>query len=172
MARPEKVASVEEIRDKMSRAKSVILTDYRGLTFEQISELRTKLRPLNVEYKVFKNTLTKIAAKELNLDALDPYLEGPTAMAFSYDDPVAPAKTLADFAKATKLLEMKGGVVEGSVVDGEKVKGLASIPPRDILLAMFMGGLRSPLYGLAGSLNQITAGLARVLNQVAQQKGA
>jgi large subunit ribosomal protein L10 len=172
MARPEKIASVDEIRDKMSRAKSVILTDYRGLTFEQISELRTKLRPLNVEYKVFKNTLTKIAAKELNLDALDPYLEGPTAMAFSYDDPVAPAKTLSDFAKATKLLEMKGGVVEGSVVDGDKVKSLASIPPRDVLLAMFMGGLRSPLYGLAGSLNQITAGLARVLSQVAQQKGA
>ncbi|MBI4733659.1 MAG: 50S ribosomal protein L10, partial [Rubrobacteridae bacterium] len=115
MARPEKVASVEEIKDKMSRAKSVILTDYRGLSFEQISELRNKLRPLNVEYKVFKNTLAKIAIKELNLEELDQHFVGPTAMAISYDDPVAPAKPLADFAKATKLLELKAGVVEGSV---------------------------------------------------------
>jgi large subunit ribosomal protein L10 len=172
MARPDKETSVSEIKDKLSRAKSVILTDYRGLSFEQITELRSKLRPLNVEYKVFKNTLAKRATKELDLEDLDQYLNGPTAMAISYDDPVASAKPLSDFAKATKMLEMKGGVVEGSIVDSERVKSLASIPSREVLLAMFMGGLRSPLYGLAGSLNQITAGLARVLSQVAQQKGA
>lgn len=172
MARPDKEASVDEIKDKLSRAKSVILTDYRGLSFEQISELRSKLRSLNVEYKVFKNTLSRIATKELNLEELDQYLVGPTAMAISYEDPVASAKPLSDFAKATKVLEMKGGVVEGSVVDSDRVKSLASIPQREVLLAMFMGGLRSPLYGLAGSLNQITAGLARALSQVAQQKSA
>lgn len=172
MARPEKEASVAEIKDKLEKAKSVILTDYRGLTFEQISDLRNKLRAQGVEYKVFKNTLAKIAARELELSDLDPYLVGPTAMALSYDDPIASAKILRDFAKTSKLLELKGGVVEGAVIDGEKVKTLADIPPKEVLLAMFMGGLRSPLYGLAGSLNQITAGLARALSQVAAQKGA
>ncbi len=170
MARPEKEATVQEIKEKFERAKSVILTDYRGLSFEQISELRTKLRALGVEYKVFKNTLAKIAVKELDLEALDPYLVGPTAMALSYEDPIASAKTLADFAKVTKILQLKGGVVEGAVVDAKKVESLATIPPKEILLAMFMGSLRSPLYGLAQSLGQITAGLARALNQVAQQK--
>ncbi len=172
MARPEKEAAVEEIKEKIGKAKSVILTDYRGLNFEQISDLRNKLRAQGVEYKVFKNTLAKLATKDLDLTELDSYLVGPTAMVISYEDAVAPAKTLVDFARITKLLELKGGVVEGAVVDGESVRTLATIPPKDVLLAMFMGGLRSPLYGLAGSLNQITAGLARVLNQVAQQKGA
>lgn len=172
MARPEKEASVEEIKDKIGKAKSVILTDYRGLNFEQISDLRNKLRAQGVEYKVFKNTLAKIATKELDLTDLDPYLVGPTAMAISYEDPIVPAKTLVDFARTAKLLELKGGVVEGAVVGADSVKSLATIPPKETLIAMFMGGLKSPLYGLAGSLNQITAGLARVLNQVAQQKGA
>ncbi|MCL6471745.1 MAG: 50S ribosomal protein L10 [Firmicutes bacterium] len=172
MARPEKEATVREIKEKIEKAKSVILTDYRGLSFEQISELRTKLRAQGVEYKVFKNTLAKIAAKELNLSDLDSYLVGPTAMALSYEDPVAPAKTLVDFAKVSKILQLKGGVVEGKVVDGKQVESMATIPPRDVLLAMFIGGLKSPLYGLAASLNQITAGLARVLSQVAQQKSA
>ncbi len=170
MARPEKEATVQEIKEKFERAKSVILTDYRGLSFEQISELRTKLRAQGVEYKIFKNTLAKIAVKELDLEALDPYLVGPTAMALSYEDPVAPAKTLADFARSTKILQLKGGVVEGQVIDAVRVESMATIPPKEILLAMFMGGLRSPLYGLASSLNQITAGLAIALNQVAQQK--
>lgn len=172
MARPEKEASVSEIKDKLQKAKSVILTDYRGLTFEQISDLRNKLRAQGVEYKIFKNTLARIAARELDLSELDSYLVGPTAMAISYEDPLAPAKTLVDFARVSKILQLKGGVVEGSVVDEERVKDLATIPPREVLLAMFMGGLKSPLYGLAGSLNQITAGLARALSQVAQQKSA
>ncbi|NCO65797.1 MAG: 50S ribosomal protein L10 [Candidatus Aquicultor secundus] len=172
MARPEKEATVEEIKEKMGKAKSVILTDYRGLNFEQISDLRNKLRAQGVEYKVFKNTLAKLATKELDLTELDPYLVGPTAMVISYEDATAPAKTLVDFARVTKLLELKGGFVEGAVIGGDSVRSLATIPPKEILIAMFMGGLKSPLYGLARSLNQITAGLARVLNQVAQQKGA
>lgn len=170
MARPEKEAIVEEIKDKVGRAKSIILTDYRGLDFEKISGLRQKLRAEGVEYKVFKNTLARIAARELDLADLEPYLVGPTAMAISYEDPIIPAKVLVDFGKTAKQFELKGGVVEGIVVDAEKVKGLASIPAREVLLAMFMGGLRSPLYGLAGSLNGITRGLAVALNQVAQQK--
>jgi len=172
MARPEKEAVVQEIKEKLQSAKSVILTDYRGLNFEQLTELRKKLREQSVEYKVFKNTLARIAAKELDLNDLEPYLVGPTAMALSFDDPIAPAKTLADFGKQTKLLELKGGIVEGVVVGGDKVKALATMPPREVLLAMFMGGLKSPLYGLAGSLNGIVRGLAVALNQVAQQKGA
>ncbi|HZD60535.1 MAG TPA: 50S ribosomal protein L10, partial [Anaerolineae bacterium] len=102
MARPEKEAVVQEIRDKLQSAKSVILTDYRGLNFEQLTELRKKLRDQSVEYKIFKNTLARIAAKDSDLSELEAYLVGPTAMAISYEDPVAPAKILLDFAKATK----------------------------------------------------------------------
>ncbi|HEY3375287.1 MAG TPA: 50S ribosomal protein L10 [Candidatus Aquicultor sp.] len=170
MARPEKEASVQEIKEKIEKATSVILTDYRGLNFQQISDLRNKLRAQGIEYKVFKNTLARIAVRELDLSDLDAYLVGPTAMAISYDDPVAPAKTLSDFARTAKLLELKGGVVEGKIVNMEQVQSLATIPSREVLLAMFMGALKSPLYGLAGSLNQITAGLARALSQVAAQK--
>lgn len=172
MARPEKEAVVQEIKEKLQSAKSVILTDYRGLNFEQLTELRKKLRDQSVEYKVFKNTLARIAAKELELTELENYLVGPTAMAISYEDPIAPAKTLVDFAKAAKLLELKGGVVEGIVVNAERAKALADMPPKETLLAMFMGGLKSPLYGLAGSLNGIVRGLAVALGQVAEQKSA
>lgn len=172
MARPEKEAVVQEIKEKLQKAKSVILTDYRGLDFDQISELRNNLRAQSVEYKIFKNTLARIAVRELELTELEPYLVGPTAMALSYEDPIAPAKTLVDFAKKSKLLELKGAVVEGAVVNADKVKAMADLPSRDVLLAMFMGGLQSPLYGLAGSLNGIVRGLAVALNQVAQQKSA
>ncbi|MDP2211833.1 MAG: 50S ribosomal protein L10 [Candidatus Aquicultor sp.] len=172
MARPEKEAVVQEIKEKLRSAKSVILTDYRGLNFEQISELRKSLRQQSVEYKIYKNTLARIAVRELELTELEPYLIGPTAMALSFDDPVAPAKTLVDFAKKSKILELKGAMVEGAVIGPERVKVLAELPSRDTLIAMFMGGLQSPLYGLAGSLNAITRGLAVALNQVAQQKSA
>ncbi|MBE0447950.1 MAG: 50S ribosomal protein L10 [Actinobacteria bacterium] len=172
MARPEKEAVVQEIKEKLQSAKSVILTDYRGLNFEQLTELRKKLRDQSVEYKIFKNTLARIAAKELDLIELEPYLVGPTAMALSYEDPVAPAKTLVDFARTVKLLGLKGGVIEGMVIGAERAKALADIPPRETLLGMLIGNLRSPLYGLAGSLNGIVRGLAIALNQVAQQKSA
>lgn len=172
MARPEKEAVVQEIKEKLGSAKSVILTDYRGLNFEQLTELRKALRDKSIEYKVFKNTLARIAVRELDLNDLEPYLVGPTAIALSYEDPVIPAKILVDFAKKAKLLELKGGIVEGVVVGTDRVRALADMPSREVLLAMFMGGLRSPLYGLAGSLNGIVRGLAVALNQVAQQKSA
>ncbi|MDI6716015.1 MAG: 50S ribosomal protein L10 [Actinomycetota bacterium] len=172
MARPEKEAIVSEIREKLKSAKSVVLTDYRGINFEQMTELRQKLRAQGVEYKVFKNTLAKIAARELGLTDLEPYLTGPTAMALSYEDPVASAKILIDFAKTLKTLELKGGLVEGMVVGADKIKDLANIPPRDVLLGMIAGGLKSPLYGLATSLSGIIRGLAVALSQVAEKKSA
>ncbi|RJQ55319.1 MAG: 50S ribosomal protein L10 [Actinobacteria bacterium] len=170
MATPEKEEAVREIRDKLSQAKVAVLTEFRGLNVHDLAELRAKLRAAGVEYKVVKNTLTKRAVDELGLEELDPYLEGPTAIAFGYDDEIAPAKVLADFAKAHADLRMKAGMLQGSVLDAERVRALAKIPPREQLVAQLLGTLQSPVAGLARVLNGPAAGLARVLNQVAQQK--
>ncbi|HBN95155.1 MAG TPA: 50S ribosomal protein L10, partial [Firmicutes bacterium] len=126
MARPEKVAMVEEIQERLSRMQGAVLTDYRGLNAGEMTALRKELREAGVEYKVFKNTLTILAAQEANLDGLAPLLTGPTAFAFGYDDPVAPAKIISEFAKKNKALEIKGGVVEGQIVGPEGVANLAN----------------------------------------------
>ena len=117
MARPEKVAVVNEVYEKLTKAQSVVLVDFRGLTVQEATELRKKLREAGVELKVTKNTLTRLAAEKADLKDLHAYLEGPTALAFGYEDPVSPAKILSDFAKDHKKLELKGGVLEGRVID-------------------------------------------------------
>ena len=144
-----KVKAVEEIRDKFGRCRAAILTDFRGLSVAEVTELRRKLKEQGIEFKVVKNTLTKIAIKDFDFD-LDEYLEGPTAIAFSYEDPVAPAKILTDFAKTYKQLEIKAGVVEGKVADKNLIGELAKMPPKEQLLANVVGALQSPLYGIVG----------------------
>ena len=130
-----KVKAVEEIKDKFSRSRTAILTDYRGLNVAEITELRRKLKEEDVEYKVVKNTLTSIAIKDFDFN-LDEFLEGPTAIAFSYEDPVAPAKVLVDFAKTHKQLEIKAGVVEGKVTSKDVIDELAKLPPKEQLWPM------------------------------------
>ncbi len=149
-----KKAQVEELAQKLKEAKSVVLTDYRGLTVEQDTLLRKALREANVDYKVIKNSIINFAAKDSNLEGLGKYLEGPTAIAIS-NDPVAPSKILAKYAKDYEKLEIKGGMVEGNIIDVDGVKELASTPSREELLAKFIGSLQSPLYGLAAALNAI-----------------
>lgn len=150
----QKKAQVEELAQKLKEAKSVILTDYRGLTVEQDTILRKALREANVDYKVMKNSIINFAAKDSNLEGLSKYLEGPTAIAIS-SDPVAPSKVLVKYAKEYEKLEIKAGVVEGNIVDLNAIKELASTPSREELLAKFIGSLQSPLYGLAAALNAI-----------------
>lgn len=150
----QKKAQVDELVQKLKAAKSVVLTDYRGLTVEQDTILRKALRDANVEYKVIKNSIINFAAKDSNLEGLGKYLEGPTAIAIS-SDPIAPSKVLAKYAKDYEKLEIKGGMVEGNVIDVNGVKDLASTPSREELLAKFIGSLQSPLYGLAAALNAI-----------------
>jgi large subunit ribosomal protein L10 len=151
----QKKAQVSELAQKLKNAKAIVLTDYRGLTVEQDTNLRKALRTANVEYRVIKNSVISFAAKDSDLGELEKYLQGPTGIAISETDPVAPSKVLAKYAKDFEKLGIKGGVVEGNIIDENGVKELASTPSREELLAKFIGSLQSPLYGLAAAINAI-----------------
>nr|WP_096181027.1 50S ribosomal protein L10 [Effusibacillus lacus] len=153
--REEKAQLVQEISQKLRDSKSTIVTDYRGLTVAEVTELRKKLREAGIEYKVLKNTMTRRATAEVGLSELDQHLTGPTAIAFSYDDVVAPAKILNDFAKTHKALELKAGVVEGRVVGLEEVKALAELPSREGLLSMLLSVLQAPMRNFAYAVKQV-----------------
>ncbi len=163
---------VEEIKGRFQNMQAAVLTDYRGLNVAEVTELRSKLRDAGVEFKVLKNTLTQIAANEVGLEGLDPYLEGPTAIAFGVNDPVAPAKILSEFAKTHKALEIKAGILENKVIDFEGVKALADLPSREVLLAKILGGMQSPMYGFAGSLQGLLRNFVYVLEAVREKKAA
>jgi len=163
---------VAEIRDRLQKVQGAVLTDYRGLNVAEATELRNKLREVGVEFKVLKNTLVRIAARDIGLEGLDPYLEGPTAIAFGNDDPVAPAKILAEFAKAHKALEIKGGILANKVIDMEGVKALADLPPREVLLAKVLGAMQSPMYGFAGAMQGLLRNFVYALNAIREKKEA
>lgn len=168
----EKLQTVAEIKEKLSAAKGAVLTNYRGLTVAQDTKLRRKLREAGVEYRVFKNTMTRIAAQEAGIEGLDSYLEGPTAIAMSTTDPVAPAKIISDFIKENKLqaLEVKAGLVEGKVIDGAGVKALSSLPPKEVLVARVLAGMQSPIAGLVNVLSGNLRNLVYALEAVRKQK--
>jgi len=168
----DKQAIVKDLANKLSSAASAILTDYRGLNVQDITELRRKLREAGVEYRVAKNTLTILAAREAGLDDLEEYLAGPTAIAFSYDDPAVPAKELNEFAKANQNLEIKGAVVEGKVVGQDVVKRLADLPSREQLLAQVAGAFTAPLAGLVNVLVAPMRGFATAVDAIRQQREA
>lgn len=150
-----KKAIVEEIADKFSRSTSAILYDYRGLTVEEVTELRKQFREAGIDYKVYKNTLVKRALEQAGVKGLTELMEGPNAIAFSYDDPITPAKIGSEFAKTHKELELKAGIVEGEFFDETKVKELAAIPTREVLIAKLLGSLKAPVSNFAYLLQAI-----------------
>ncbi len=152
---------VAELTEKLNAAQSGVLVDYRGLTVEQDTKLRNQLREAGVEYKVIKNTMLRFAAKNAGLDGLEAILENPTSLAISADDPIAPASVLAKFAKENDALEIKGGFLEGKVVDLATIERLGSIPSKDTLIAQTVGGL-----------NSIITSFAIVIDQIAKKKAA
>ncbi|TCL54302.1 LSU ribosomal protein L10P [Hydrogenispora ethanolica] len=170
MARPEKEAAVSEIQEKLQKSKAVVLADYRGLNVQEVTELRKKLREAGVEYKVAKNTLTSRAAKSVSIEGLDSYLSGPTALAFGYNDPVTPAKILSNFAKDHKHLELKGGILEGKVIDFNAVKALADLPSREALLGQVAGLMQAPLRGMATVLSGPIRNLVYAVEAIRKQK--
>lgn len=172
MHRKQKEAFVAEVADLFADAQAMYVSDYRGLTVAEISELRGKLRENGASMRVLKNTLTRRAAETAGQQALLGLLSGPTAVTFCQEDPVAPAKVLADFAKVHKDLEVRGGVLQGKTIDAAAVKALASLPPHDVLVAQLVGTMAAPLTGLLTVLNGTVSGLVRVLQQVADQKVA
>ncbi len=167
-----KTEAVAALAKSIGEAKSVIVADYRGLTVAQVSELRTKAREASVYYKVAKNRLVKLALKECGLDPLDDVLQGPSAFAMGMEDPVSPAKVLAEFSKENEALEIKGGFLGAEILSVEDVKKLASMPSRDELLSRMMGSLQSPVTKFAIALNQSVAKIAYALKAVADQKPA
>ena len=169
MGREEKGTSIAELRGKLSDARGAVLTDFRGLSVAEITELRTLLRKNAVEYKVVKNTLAKLAVKDTGLAGLSAYLDGPTAIAISRTDPVAASKAVITWAKGRQF-SIKGGIVEGRVVGAGEIADLAALPPRAILLARMAGVFNAPLQGLVQVLSAPLRGLASVLDQVRQQR--
>ena len=161
---------VEEIRDRFQRTQGAVITDYRGLNVTEVTELRAKLREAGIEFKVLKNTLIQIAAKDVGLEGLDPVLEGPTAIAFGFEDPVSPAKIISDFSKQHKALEIKAGILENRVLDASGVKALADLPPKEELLAKLVGSMQSPMYGFAGTLQGLLRNFVYALDAVREQK--
>ena len=150
-----KEAKVAEIKEKLEKSQSVILASYQGLTVEEDTQLRKNLREAGVEYKVYKNTLVTLAAKELGLEAISEYLEGPVSIAFGYEDATAPARVLHTFAKDHKKLELKAGMVEGTLYNKEEVEKLATIPSKEVLIAKLLGSFKAPLSNVAYLLNAI-----------------
>lgn len=151
---------IDEIAEQIKDAKSVVLVDYRGLTVEEDTRLRRALREANVSYKVYKNTMMNFAFQGTECEGLCGLLEGPTAMAVSAEDATAPARVLAKFAKEAAALELKGGVVEGTVYDVDGIKAISKVPSREELLSKLLGSLQSPI-----------TNFARVIKQIAEQGG-
>lgn len=140
---------VSTIADQFKRSKSTILVDYRGLNVSEVTELRKQLRDAGIEFKVYKNTMTRRAVEEAEMTGLNEQLVGPTAIAFSYDEVVAPAKIISDFAKKHEALEIKAGIVEGQVASVEEIKAIADLPSREGLLSMLLSVLQAPMRNFA-----------------------
>ncbi len=172
---PQKHAVVEEIKGWLTNAKGVVLTGYRGLNVATDTELRRELRAAGVTYKVVKNTMLRIAAKEAGIEGFDSHLEGTTAIAFSTEDAVAPAKILCGFMKKNKLedagiLTVKVGMVEGKVIDEKEVKALASLPSREELIAKLLGSMNAPIANTVGVLSAVIRNAVYVIDAVRQKK--
>ncbi|MDL2317574.1 50S ribosomal protein L10 [Eubacteriales bacterium OttesenSCG-928-A19] len=163
---------VGEIKDRFERAGSVVLVDYRGINVADDTALRKQFREAGVEYVVLKNTLVKRALEELNIEGMSDLLEGPSAFAFGYEDPVAPAKVIKDFIGKTKTehLKVKGGLVDGNAIDVKGVNALADLPPKEVLIAKIMGSLNAPATNLVGVLSATLRSLVYAIEAVRKQK--
>jgi large subunit ribosomal protein L10 len=170
MPTEEKIKFVQELEQKIKENSDFIVTDYRGLTVEQITDLRNKLREKGVYYQVVKNNLVKIALKNNNIEGLDEYFFGPSAVAFAKDDPVSPSKILSDFAKKQKALKIKGGYSDGKVITDNDITELAKLPSKEVLIGKLLGSLKSPASGIVNVLNGPIRNLVYALKEISKQK--
>ena len=169
--RPDKVATVDEVKSRVDASSTAVVTEYRGMTVAQISSLRRQLRSIGADYKVFKNTLVLRAISGTAVESLGEFLHGPTAIAFVDGDVSAVAKTLRDFARETPTLVVKGGVADGKALTLKDLSALADLPSRDVLLAQFAGLLASPLRTMAGLLKALPQNFAYGLSALIDSKG-
>ena len=169
--RPEKVAVVEEVRSRMSSANAALLTEYRGLKVHELAALRGAIRDAGGEYKIYKNTLVRLAVADLGMPQVEQMLVGPTAIAFVDGDAVLVAKSLRDFARTNPNLVIKGGVLGTSVLSAADAGALADVAPREQLLAQLAGLLAAPLRQFAGLLSAVPRNFAYGLSALIEQKG-
>ncbi|MDR2588862.1 MAG: 50S ribosomal protein L10 [Spirochaetales bacterium] len=166
---PYKVEAVGQLKEKFGGFSGYIFTDYRGLTVEQITNLRGALRKFGAEYKVVKNNFANIAFKELSRPDVSQYLVGPTAIALTQDEASQVAKSLLDFAKETTV-KIKGGLLDGQVFDGKQMEAFSRLPSRAELISKLMGTMNAPLQNLVYAMNGVTSKLVRTLAAVADKK--
>jgi large subunit ribosomal protein L10 len=169
--RPEKVAVVTEVRERLDSASAAFLTEYRGLKVKELAGLRRSVREAGGEYKIFKNTLARFAARDAGLLELEALLEGPTAIAFVEGDAVSVAKALRDFARTNPALVVKGGVLGTKVLTARDATALADLPSREVLLARFAGAMAAPMVQFAGLLQALPRNFAYGLKALIDQKG-
>jgi large subunit ribosomal protein L10 len=168
MARPDKAAAVAELADEFRGSAAIVLTEYRGLTVKQLTELRRSLGG-NASYAIVKNTLTKIAAQEAGVEGIDDHLVGPSAIAFVKGDPVDAAKGLRDFARANPVLVIKGGVLDGKPLSADEIKKLADLESREVLLAKLAGAMKASLSGAASLFVAPLSQTARLIEALRQK---
>jgi len=168
--RDQKAAVIEEVAAQLREADAVYAVDYRGTSVPQAAELRAKLRDADTRFRVVKNTLTQRAADGAGAEALKPYLEGPTALVFVNGDAAVAAKALSDFRRTSGRLQFKGGLMGGGVLSAEQIDAIARLPSRDVLYGRLVGMVASPLTGLASAMDGLIGGLARQLQQIAEQR--
>ena len=170
MATAEKEAKIEELKAIMAETKSFYLADFTGIDVASVTELRNKLRDADVQYQVIKNRLAIRAAEEVGIAGLKEHFTGPTAIAYSKEDPIAPAKILQDFVTGGGRIQIKTGFMEGEILAADRVEALAKLPSREELLGQVAAGVQSPLYGLSGVLNGLLRGLVGALSAIEKQR--
>lgn len=171
MPTPQKEAAINELTEMVGRAKLAIVTDYRGLSVKELATLRRELRKFEVDYTVAKNTLLRIAARNNGLEGADDLLAGPTAVAFCYQDIVGPSKAISDFARTTRILNVRGGLLEGKVIPTDDITRLATMPSIEQLRAEVVGAISGSLASLVGVLNAALQSMVGTLDARAEQMG-
>ena len=171
MPRPDKIQKVQDVSDSLSQAKSIFMTDFTGLSVEEMTILRREFRKADVHYVVVKNTLAKLSAKKSGFDNMVKFLTGPTGLAISFDDPVAPIRIIDSFQKKhDKQPSIKAAIVEGELLDEQATQEIRSIPSRDVLLGQVVSGIASPISGLVGGLQGLFRNLVYALDAIKEKK--
>lgn len=170
MAKQKSIETVELLKEKFTLAKAVYLSDFKGMTVEQMTEFRKKMREAGMEYRVIKNTLAKIALKETDNEDISEYFQGPVAVAFSYADPVIPAKVIKESFDDIGLPIIKGGLLEGKKIDAQQAENIAKLPSKEVLLGQVVGTMSAPLTGFMGMGKNLISSFIRAISAIQEQK--
>jgi len=170
MPKPEKERIVDEIAEQLQQAQGIYLTDFTGLSVAEITELRNNFRNAGVEFRVVKNSLTRLSAQKAGMDNLIDYLTGPTALALGRDEPIAPARIVKEFAKKTEKPTIKVGLIEGQIIAPDEVESIINIPPREVLLGQVVGTFSAPMSDLVSVLTSLLSSFVSTLDAIKFKK--